>query len=358
MEEKVRDKKGKRNIIRCIKVCAAAVGIVFLLRLILFPPYRQPQVTGDLTVKVKEFTWEDTGRKETFTGTGENRMLTVKFWYPEEEGSYPLAIFSHGAFGMIDSNYSTCTELASNGYVVASVAHPYHAMYVKDVNGKVTVANPEFVKQVFEVNEEDDPKAEEEIYYRGREWMALRVADEEFVLDTILAKAEKGQEAPFSLIDREKIGLFGHSMGGASSVALGRIREDEIGAVIDLEGTMLGEYVGFENGAEIFNSEPYPVPLLDVNSRAAYEEALSIKGGGYVNFYVGKNAACFQEVIFNDAGHLNFTDLPLFSPILARLLGVGEVNARECIENVNQVVLNWFDCYLKGKEPSEIQDEY
>ena len=67
---------------------------------------------------------------------------------------------------------------------------------------------------------------------------------------------------------------------------------------------------------------------------------------------------CFREVIFNGAGHLNFTDLPLISPILARLLGVGEVNARECIENVNHVVLNWFDCYLKGKEPLDIKDEY
>lgn len=361
MEEKSTaccSKKGKKTVMRCLRVCAVAVGIIFLLRLALFPPYRQPKVTGNLTVEVAEFTWEDTARKETFTDTGENRMLTVKFWYPQEAGSYPLVIFSHGAFGVIDSNYSTCTELASHGYVVASIAHPYHAMFVKDVNGKVTTANPEFVKQVFAVNEEDNPEVEEKIYRRGREWMALRVADEEFVLDTISAKAREGGEAPFSLIDTEKIGLFGHSMGGASSVALGRIRKDEIGAVIDLEGTMLGEYVGFENGTEIFNSEPYPVPLLDVNSRAAYEEALSIGGEGYVNFYVGKNAFCFKEVVFNDAGHLNFTDLPLVSPILARLLGVGEVNARECIENVNQVVLNWFDCYLKGKELPEIEDEY
>ncbi len=121
---------------------------------------------------------------------------------------------------------------------------------------------------------------------------------------------------------------------------------------------MLGEYVGFENGREIFNSEPYPVPLLDVNSRDAYEEALTIGGEGYVNFYVGKNAEDYKSVIFNDAGHLNFTDLPLVSPALARLLGVGKVDKRECIENVNQMVLNWFDCYLKGKESLDIADEY
>lgn len=349
--------KKKRWVIRGAAIGAAVAAVFFLLRLFLFPPYKQPEITGSLTVKTAEYTWEDTDRTETFTDTGENRSVTVKCWYPEEAGSYPLVVFSHGAFGVIDSNYSTCMELASNGYVAVSIAHPYHAMFVKDVNGKVTTANPEFLKQIFAINNEDDPETEENIYLYGKEWMKLRVADEHFVLNTILSRAEKGDEAPFSLIDTEKIGLFGHSMGGASSVQLGRERND-IGAVIDLEGTMLGEYVGFENGSEIFNDEPYPVPLLDVNSRAAYEEALSIKGDGYVNFYVGEKALCFKEVIFNDAGHLNFTDLPLVSPVLAHFLGVGNVNARECIENVNRVVLNWFDYYLKGKGTLEIKDEY
>lgn len=45
------------------------------------------------------------------------------------------------------------------------------------------------------------------------------------------------------MVDEDKIGLMGHSMGGASSVQLGRERDD-IDAVIDLEGTMAGEYVG------------------------------------------------------------------------------------------------------------------
>lgn len=358
MEEKSGKEKGRRCFIRFVKICAVAAAVVLLLRVALFPPYKQPETTGPFGVKAGEFTWEDLDRTESFSDTGENRMLTVKIWYPEKEGSYPLVLFSHGAFGVIDSNYSTCMELASNGYVAVSIGHPYHAMFVKDVNGKVTTADLEFVRQVFATNEEDDPDAEEKLYLRGKEWMELRVADEAFVLDTILRKAAEGEEAPFSLIDTEKIGLFGHSMGGASSVALGRIRKDEIGAVIDLEGTMLGEYTDYENGVELLNSEPYPVPLLDVNSRKVHEEWLSVKGEEYVNLYVGKNALCFKEVIFNGAGHMNFTDLPLFSPLLARFLGTGEVNARECIENVNHVVLNWFDYYLKGKRPLDIEKEY
>lgn len=359
MKREERDFNKKKLVVRCIKIAAVIFVVVILIRMILFPPYKQPAVTGSHEVAIEVFTWEDESRVETFTDTGENRALTVKFWYPKEEGRYPLVVFSHGAFGVIDSNYSTCMELASNGYVVASIAHPYHAMFVEDVNGKVTTVDMDFFKSVYDGNENMDPEKEEKLYLRYKEWMALRTADENFVLDTILSKAEKGEAGPFCLIDSEKIGLFGHSMGGASSVALGRQRDD-IDAVIDLEGTMLGEYVGFENGIELFNEEPYPVPILDVNSDRAHEavEAQELEGFEYVNFYVGRNALDYREVVFHDAGHLNFTDLPLISPVLARMLGVGKVDARTCIENVNEMVLAWFDYYLKDKGELNIKAEY
>ena len=49
------------------------------------------------------------------------------------------------------------------------------------------------------------------------------------------------------MTDTEKIGLMGHSLGGAASVTVGRERDD-IDAVIDLDGTMLGEQLSYENG--------------------------------------------------------------------------------------------------------------
>lgn len=367
-KEKIKDNTGKK-FSKWIKVLVIILLIVILsavlIRLILFPPYDEPRVTGSHTVETQEFTWVDESRIETFTDTGENRELTVKFWYPQEEGSYPLVVFSHGAFGVIDSNYSTCMELASNGYVVASIGHPYHAIFVKSVDGKTTYANMDFVKSVYTVNGSYDPEAEKQLYENTVQWMALRTADENFVLDTILDKVKAGEDAPFSLIDSEKIGLFGHSMGGASSVQLGRERTD-IDAVIDLEGTMLGEYIGFENGMEIYNEEPYPIPVLDIFGTRLYDEMdeLSAKlpeevsDCQYVNFYLGERAVSYKAVAFRDAGHLNFTDLPLISPVLAKLLGVGKVDAKTCIENVNEVVLTWFDYYLKGKGTLDICSEY
>ena len=357
------NKKTKRIAV-VIGIVAVLILAVVLLKSILFPPYEGLPVSGEHAIETAMFTWEDESRVETFTDTGENRALTVGFWYPAEEGKYPLVVFSHGAFGVIESNISTYNELASNGYVVASIGHPYHAMYVEDVNGKTSFVDMDFFKQVMTDNGgEYSEEAERQEYELSKEWMGLRTADMNFVLDTILEKvAADGAEKVFTLIDTEKIGLMGHSMGGATAVQLGRERDD-ITAVIDLEGTMLGEYVGFENGYEIYNEEPYPIPVLDVNSRAVREdiEALEAEHPAwkYVNDYLGENAADYREVIFNGAGHLNFTDLPLIAPPLAAMLGVGDVDAAECLENVNEVVLTYFDYYLKGEGSLDnIKPEY
>ena len=350
-------------IIACVVVVLMVV--VMLIKTAMFPPYDGLPVSGSYAVETQTFTWEDKSRVETFTDTGENRALTVSFWYPSEEGKYPMVVFSHGAFGVIESNYSTYTELASNGYVVASIGHPYHAMFVEDVNGKTTMVDMEFLKQIYADNGEYSEEAERQTYELSQEWMELRSADMNFVLDTILeevGQVQKDSDTVFTLIDSTKIGLMGHSMGGATAVQLGRERND-ISAVIDLEGTMMGEYVGFENGYEVYNEEPYPVPILDVNSKAVREDIDALKAEHpnweYVNDYLGRNAVCYREVIFNGSGHLNFTDLPMISPVLAGLLGVGEVDAEECMKNVNEVVLTFFDFYLKGEGSLEnIKAEY
>lgn len=329
-----------------------------LFSAIMFPQYKEPQVTGIHQVVEKEYTWVDESRTETFSDTGENRSVTVKIWYPAEEGTYPLVIFSHGAFGILDSNYSTCKELASNGYVAVSIAHPYHALFVKDTTGKMTMIDNGFLQEITSGNGTDTPEHNEEVYLRSQKWMAVRTGDMNFVLDTLLEKQKSGEEGPFCKINPDKIGLFGHSLGGATAVSLGRQRTD-IDAVIDLEGTMLGEYTGCEDGIYIYNPEPYPIPVLDVNSRAVYDEASSdTLSQEYVNYYMGKNAVDFHEVIFEDAAHLNFTDLPLVSPILAGMLGTGKVNARECIENMNEMVLHYFDYYLKDSGTWTIPEVY
>ena len=359
-------KSRKKLAIFCLIISILALGLLWV-RAWLFPDCELPAPTGEYGVETALFTWEDSTRVDPFSKEGANRSVTVKIWYPAEAGKYPLVVFSHGAFGVIDSNYSTCQDLASRGYVVASIGHPSHSMFLKDVNGNVTFVDRTFMKEVYAGNDGSySEEMEREIYENSLKWMELRTGDMNFVLDTIIdyATQEKAMsdQIPFSMVDTEKIGLFGHSMGGAASVEVGRQRDD-ITAVIDLEGTMLGEYAGIEDGFIIYDETPYPIPVLDVNGlrvRESIEEDRKIKPDLiYVNDYLGMNAVDYKAVLFEGTGHLNYTDLPLVSPPLARMLGVGEVDPMECMENVNQMVCTWFDYYLKDSGTLEdIRDVY
>lgn len=157
----------------------------------------------------------------------------------------------------------------------------------------------------------------------------------------------------------EKVGLVGHSMGGATSVGQGRIRR-EVNAVVDLDGTMFTEYSMGDDGGQVFDESPYPAPLLSIDNEEHYssgKQALE-QGVAYVNNVVLENAPDSAHTYFEGSGHINFTDLPLFSPMLASRLGTGEVDARDCLEQTNALVLAWFDEYLKNGRPASIAERY
>lgn len=355
--KKEKEYKLIKSIVRFTRNCFI---FIFALSLaILFPQYEQPKITGSYEVATAKYTWVDNSRTDEFSRTGENRSLTVEFWYPENaDKTYPLVVFSHGAFGFSGSNHSTFAELASNGYVVASIGHTYHAFYTMDTSGKLTIVDTEFINRAAKINAVHDTQHEEEIYNTTSEWMKLRTDDENFVIDTILTEGKNDSaDVLFSIINTENIGLIGHSLGGASSAQIGRVRND-IDAVIVLDGTMLGEEVAFENNAIVLNDSPYPVPLLNVYAEDHYTNSKQLVGNTYNNFYATKNAVCAYETVFKNAGHLNFTDLPLFSPTLAEMLGVGTIDERYCIETMNKVVLEFFNSYLKDTGAPKIEKEY
>lgn len=330
-----------------------------LMPAILFPQYRLPVASGHYEVATSRYTWTDETRPDTYSQTGGNRKLTVECWYPASSGeTFPLIVFSHGAFGFSGSNHSTFTELASNGYVVASIGHTHQAFFTRDTDGILTTVDPVFLEQATALNATHDPARVQETFETTAGWMALRTADVAFVLDTIRSACENKEAGPlFSAINPDKIGLMGHSLGGATAAQMGRERGD-IGAVIVLDGTMLGETLAVGNNLPILNDTPYPVPLLNLYAQDHYRDAKQTEGEAYANFHATRLAANARETVFQDAGHLNFTDLPLFSPLLAKQLGTGTIDPRFCIETMNGVVRAFFDEHLKGAAPADIAAEY
>ena len=368
-------KKHKKGWIILGGILVVLVLVIVSIPKLLFTDYEGLPTTGPYNVKQTAAILVDNNRIETFETDGSNREVPVYFYYPEisetDKNSFPLIIFSHGAFGYYQSNTSTYMELASNGYVVISLDHPYHSFFTKDTEGKTIIVKPEFIKEVTGVNEEN--VLEEEIVELSHKWLDIRVADMNFVLDCIKETKEQNllqgdmwfvSEANneseildiLAMTDTQEIGLMGHSLGGAASVTLGRTRND-IDAVIDLDGTMLGEELGYEEGEYEFYEESYPVPLFFISNEEHHLEREAV-GSLYANNVVLENAVDSKYTYFVGSGHMNFTDLPLFSPKLAALLGVGEVDATECITQMNELILEYFNCYLKDSGAVTIKESY
>ncbi len=340
--------KRRTAVLRCINGCVLLAFCI--LPGMLFPQSPALQPTGGYDVASHSVTYVDAARKDPFSTEGESRKLTVQLWYPTNADSsvtYPLVVFSHGSFGYRGSNRSTFEDLASNGYVVCSIDHSSHSFFAQHTDGATTLVNTEFLNDVLQAtNDKLDART---TYEKSREWLDLRCADMNFILDEILRNADgKIPQPVHSLIDTGKVGLFGHSLGGATAAQLGRERED-VDAVIVVDGTMLGEEIGFEDGQPVQNPQPYPVPLLNLYNESHYTQAQQL-GTAYDNLSASALASESYDVMIKGSGHLNFTDLPLFSPPLAAMLGTGSVDSRTCIQTMNRVTLDFFNHTLKGAD--------
>lgn len=367
---------GNKSKLRAIVNAASGILILALslAPAMLFTGYEGLETSGGYEVGMISAILVDENRIESFETDGSKREIPVHFYYPEteneNENSFPLIVFSHGAFGYYQSNTSTYRELASHGYVVVSLDHPYHSFFTEDTNGQLITVNPSFLQEVMFINEDSTP--ENEIFELSSKWLAIRTADIKFVLDRVEAAKAKGecQEEWFisseeacqeildvlAMTDISKIGLMGHSLGGAASVTVGRERED-VAAVIDLDGTMLGEQLSYENGSYQYYEEAYPVPILAIDNEEHYLQSEAIEGL-YVNNVVLENAVDSRHTYFVGSKHMNFTDLPLFSPALAALLGTGSIDETECVIMMNDIILQYFDYYLKDKGEVMINECY
>ncbi len=331
--------------------------VVVLTPALVFPQYQAPKMTGKHAVATVSHTYTDASRVETFTTTGENRKVNVEFWYPKDAGgTYPLVVFSHGAIGMKISNSSTFMELASNGYVVCSIDHPYHSLFTIGADRHPVTVNPAFIQDVVGINSGKYDEAT--IFKLQHEWMALRIADIQFVLNTILARAKDGGSgAVYQLIDTGKIGLMGHSLGGESVAQVARERDD-IGAVINLDANLGGEYLDYVDGKYVMNDKVYPAPILTILADDVVRLIAAVPDANTVVAvqHVTATAPNAFEVHLTGTDHMSVTDLPLVSPFFVSVInasvpksGGQEIDPLATIEKMNSIVLDFFNVYLKGE---------
>jgi hypothetical protein len=349
-----------------------------------------PKPDGKYSIGVTYLSFTDEKRIELFDNNLKNkREITVKAWYPADEKSnpepylrnadfaikycqlpeifrnlttnsslnlpvsksskkYPVLVFSHGWGEHYAQNTILMEELASNGYIIFSIAHHYECKYSEYPDGKTF--NIDFNSRRFQkiMSEQQNPKAMElykkmfdvtgndermKVFYETSNFMPVLLKespkywaeDISFFLDQIKGINESNGILKGKM-DIDRIGAFGMSMGGMATSDL-CMYDKRVKAGISMDGGLYGSIL----------EGKLNVPFLFLNSR---------RYNGYGDLFKGKsNKDCYALAIKN-ADHYNFSDNSLYpSPNISFLLG--PIDGKRALDITDAIVLSFFDKYLK-----------
>jgi predicted dienelactone hydrolase len=241
---------------------------------------------------------------------------------------FPVLIFNH-CFGIGDHLQSTALveDLASHGYIVASINHTFGSHATAFPDGRIV--------------RHDDAGLGFRSVTPGQRAQAmdreLRIwaDDVRFVLDRLSEVAESDSELPFAgRMDMSRVGVFGHSFGGQAAIEA--CRDDDrcrAGAVLDGWGTVRDAAV----------DQPFLFIQSQVSEAGeiAYHRQMkalydTVRGDGYY-------------LRIRGAGHLSFMDLALMSPLVGATGLTGSIDARRGLRLVGDYLVAFFDKYLQSE---------
>ncbi|WP_138160393.1 alpha/beta hydrolase family protein [Peptoniphilus catoniae] len=322
-----------------------ALTLVFLY-LFVFPPYgRIKSDFKDLVETKLIFIKHPTNYRNYETEEG-LREIPLRVWFPKDkkEDKLPVFIFSHGAFGVDRSNEILFEDLAAKGYVVISMSHPYQSFSTKLSNGKSLRVNKDFISQLMKNNSGLTYPQRLESF---RKWTGIRLEDMNFLIDEILDR--NLPENLSEIIDRDRIFLGGHSLGGSVALEIGRKRYDVVRAVVSLEAPFFGDIASADEKSFSFVKEDYPLPVLHFYSDSLWYRLTDLKGSEYnTNLkLLDADPNKYINIHIKGAGHLGLTDLRILSPFITSLVDGNKNTAdyKDVLEKINSETLKFLNLY-------------
>ena len=364
-----------------------------------------PKPAGNYHVGCKVMYFTDFSRKEKLTlKANDYRTLKVKIWYPSDEtgdsvltylkeypsdlllkrfsafsedicffervktcptntyanvklsdkvSSFPVIFFSQGYyFGLDDLCFSYMENLASQGYIVVSITHPYDQVITNTENNGYIEINSfrgvrafyQWKKTEFFHDKDPDPQNKNKInrimraYFRGMrifdKSLDLWVADTQFVLDTLteISNSSEGHLF-FGKLNLNEIGAMGQSFGGAVAGQLCYI-DQRFKAAVNLDCFQFGDIYQNSLNKPILLIESENYPLWSLGNDEVYQ---------YTNPYF--------KITLKDTRHYIFSDCPLLPFITneKRKELTGTENAAQHIKAVNNYITDFFNHFLKGE---------
>jgi dienelactone hydrolase len=264
---------------------------------------------------------------------------------------YPVIVFSPG-MGFLPIKYApTLEDLASHGYVVVSLSHPYSTAATFFPDGRVVSSSDEAGSRALsEVTAKATRDAEfDPVVNRiGSVW----VADVRFVLDQ-MERFNASDSLFAGRLDLTRVGVFGHSIGGGAAVEA-MYEDDRFDAAINMDGTLFGEVAthGVAQPLMLMLSERVPLTDQQIKFAGSSREADTYyrQRDALTQATVYEQAEPGYRLTLNGSTHRTFIG---FEPIAAPALFipaevVGTIDGTRAVGIIDDYVVSFFDQYVKG----------
>jgi pimeloyl-ACP methyl ester carboxylesterase len=247
----------------------------------------------------------------------------------------PVLLFTPG-LGWLASDYSVLLEdLASHGYVVVGLASPGFADVVRFADGREVVRTLGIGEKI------------------GTD-QAIVHADAAFVLRRLRTLADDPHNLLHDRIDLERIGVFGHSLGGTTALMLAA-RDSTVHAAVNIDGDPMGDVVGIapRQPLLLISSESPTIaeapPGIPADRLELMRQGLERSEQRRTNDWLHNSASARRAYRVRVLGthHLNFEDAALASAWLTtpkeRWMRVGPIDGARGLAVTAEVVRAFFD---------------
>ncbi|OAF13569.1 hypothetical protein AYJ54_43345 [Bradyrhizobium centrolobii] len=256
---------------------------------------------------------------------------------------YPLLLYAPSWNGMRTENTHLAEQLASHGYVVVGIDHPYSSFATVFPDGRIIKSK--LLDEDFYSTEQSFSRflvtAETEI--------RTRADDARFVLNALEKIDVADQGEPFAdRLDLDHVGIFGFSLGGGVAAQACWL-DRRFKACLNMDGLMAGE--SLKHGAIaplFFMSEVDPSPpdsVAEISPSRRREKALDweqfVQARKLFSTFGG------YWLTIKPAKHFNFSDYAFSSP-LHFFSRSGAINPARAARTIDQYALAFFESYLKG----------